>query len=95
MLEQEIKEYRKAEKFNMMTLGKESFVLGLILILVISYFTFVFTWIPVFIITIISFIGIIISIMQLLRKTHAMAIAGFLINSFVFVFSLWQMAAGQ
>lgn len=82
------RELKKTVKRHFMTFGKESFLIGLILLGIIFYFTFVFQIIPVIIVPFIAFVGLILSVVQMLRQTHALAIVGFILNTFVLVFSL-------
>ncbi len=82
------REVRKATKRHFVTLGKESFLLGIILTGVILYFTFIFKIIPIWVVPFFAIFGLIISIMQMLRQTHALALAGFLLNLFALIISL-------
>lgn len=82
------REKRKTIRRHNMTLGKESFIIGIILLGLIFYFTFVFKIIPVIIIPFVAFIGLVLSVMQILRQTHALALAGFVLNLFVLIFSM-------
>jgi hypothetical protein len=82
------REKRKTIKRHYMTFGKEGFLIGLILVGLVFYFTFVFEIIPVIIVPFIAFFGLVLSVVQLFRQTHALAIAGLGLNLFVLIFSL-------
>ncbi|MEM0465466.1 MAG: hypothetical protein QXW97_02055 [Candidatus Pacearchaeota archaeon] len=85
------KEIRKTIKRHFLTLGKESFLLGLILISTILYFTFIFKIIPIWVVPFFATFGLILSIMQILRQTHALAIAGFILNLFALLISMFYL----
>ena len=69
-------------------LGIESFLIAIVILILLN-FQFVRDSINIVVFQLAALFGIVISLFQLLRKTHGLAIAGFVLNVLIFLYTVF------